>query len=514
MADHPTDRVRPPQEEDVSYDHLLKYLGVFGGVQMFTLLMSLIRNKCTTTLLGAAGWGLSAVLMNISTFLSYTTNLGLPFSAVRNLSEIYETGTADEVTRYVAVVRTWSLWTALLGALLCLIGALPISYYAFNGDTGYALHICALAPMVVATAITAGEVAVMKALRRLKNLAVVNLLGGISTLAFTVPLYALYGTQGILPALNLSALALMAINLGHSLRVVPWRGINLFSRRFLCDGLPMVRLGVPFVLASIAHSAVGVVVPSFLLRMDSMAEVALYQWAYALMITYAGMAFAVIDTDYFPRLSAVQSDATRMNILINKQMNVCVLVIAPCLSLLVLLMPAVILALSNAQFLPARGMAVCAAFYTFFKALSLPVAYIPLAKGDSVLFMCMEVVFALIVLPLVVVCYLAWGLTGTGVALSLANLLEWLILSSVYARRYGLRFSPRPLRHAAVQAVCLLTVVAAALGIEGWMRFAVGIPMVTLSAAFSLRMLLRESDFVDRMVCRMGLSHLTRRFTR
>lgn len=491
MTDPQKASVRPPQNEDVTYNHLLKYLGVFGGVQMFTLLMSLIRNKCTTSLLGAAGWGLSALLMNISTFLSYTTNLGLPFSAVRNLSEIYERGTADEVADYVSVVRTWSLWTALLGAFLCLAGSPLISYYAFNGDMSYVPTLCALAPMVAAMAVTAGEVSVMKALRRLKNLAVVNLLGGISTLAFTVPLYALCGTDGILYALNLSALALMVINLAHSTRIIPWR-IRPLSRQVARDGASMVRLGIPFVLASIAKSAVGVVVPSFLLRMDSMDEVALYQWAYALMITYAGMAFAVIDTDFFPRLSSVQAERDRMNSLINKQMDVCVLVIAPCLSLLVLLMPQVILILSSAQFLPAREMAVCAAFYTFFKALSLPVAYIPLAKGDSVLFMCMEVAFAVIVLPLVVVLYMACGLAGAGIGLSLANLFELVILASVYRWRYGFRFSALPLRHAALQGVCLLVAVGAALQPMAWLRYAGGIPPVLVSFALSLRFLKGE----------------------
>lgn len=502
MADKQPVSVRPPHDEDVTYDHLLKYLGIFGGVQMFTLFMSLVRNKCTTSILGAAGWGLSAMLMNISTFISYTSNLGLPFSAVRNLSEIYERGTAEEVAGYVGVVRTWSLWTAIFGAVLCLVFSPLISYYAFDKDMSRIPMICGLAPMVVALAITSGEVSVMKALRRLKNLAVVNLLGGISTLAFTVPLYALYGTQGILAALNLSALALMVINLYHSVRIVPWR-VRPFSRDILRGGKSMIRLGIPFVLASIAKSAVGVIVPSFLLKMDSFAEVALYQWGYALMITYAGMAFAVIDTDFFPRLSSVHADCERMNVLINKQMNVCVLVIAPCLSLLVLLMPFVILTLSTGQFLPVHGMAVCAAFYTFFKALSLPLAYIPLAKGDSVLFMCMEVAFALIVLPLVVVLYLTWGLTGTGVALSLANLLELLILAFVYKWRYGFRFSSLPLRHTFMQGLCLMAVVVMALQPVEWLKYVAGLPVVAISMMMSVRMLQHESTFISDFLGRL-----------
>ena len=44
--------------EGKAYDHVLKYTGVFGGVQMLKMLTSVVRNKLTAAFLGANGMGL------------------------------------------------------------------------------------------------------------------------------------------------------------------------------------------------------------------------------------------------------------------------------------------------------------------------------------------------------------------------------------------------------------------------------------------------------------------------
>ena len=43
------------ETNDTSYDHVLKYTGVFGGVQGLKMLMSFARNKLTSVFLGEFG---------------------------------------------------------------------------------------------------------------------------------------------------------------------------------------------------------------------------------------------------------------------------------------------------------------------------------------------------------------------------------------------------------------------------------------------------------------------------
>jgi len=71
-----------------SYRHILKYMGIFGGVQGLNILMSIVRNKVVAVLLGTAGMGLISLFNATVRLVSDSTNLGLSMSAVRELSAL------------------------------------------------------------------------------------------------------------------------------------------------------------------------------------------------------------------------------------------------------------------------------------------------------------------------------------------------------------------------------------------------------------------------------------------
>ena len=84
------------REPDDSYSHVLKYTGIFGGVQGLKIVVALVRNKLTASLLGEVGMGLNKRFLNVSEILNSWTNFGLPFYAVRRISELYEEGSDDD----------------------------------------------------------------------------------------------------------------------------------------------------------------------------------------------------------------------------------------------------------------------------------------------------------------------------------------------------------------------------------------------------------------------------------
>ena len=78
------------EQNENSYGHVLKYTGIFGGVQGLNILISLVRNKLVALLLGPAGMGLAALFNSVVNFVSQATSFGISFSAVRHLSEAEE----------------------------------------------------------------------------------------------------------------------------------------------------------------------------------------------------------------------------------------------------------------------------------------------------------------------------------------------------------------------------------------------------------------------------------------
>ena len=75
-----------------SYSHVLKYTGLVGGVQGMNILVGIVRNKLVATILGPAGMGLIALFNSTINLLSNSTNLGIPMSAVKNISQAYDNG--------------------------------------------------------------------------------------------------------------------------------------------------------------------------------------------------------------------------------------------------------------------------------------------------------------------------------------------------------------------------------------------------------------------------------------
>ena len=76
--------------KDNSYSHILKYTGIFGGVQGLNILVGVVRNKFAALFLGPSGMGLLSLFNSTVNLISSSTNLGIPTTGVKMVSEKYE----------------------------------------------------------------------------------------------------------------------------------------------------------------------------------------------------------------------------------------------------------------------------------------------------------------------------------------------------------------------------------------------------------------------------------------
>lgn len=426
------------EKKDDSYSHVLKYTGIFGGVQGLNILMSLVRNKIVASLLGPAGMGLAALFNSVVNFVSQATNLGISFSAVRHVSELFDSGDEERITHFVKVVRSWSLLTALLGMLVCMMAGPLLSHYTFSwGD--HTLHFVLLAPAVGLMAITGGETAILKGARRLKSLAVIQLISVFLALLISVPIYFFFRERGIVPVIVLMALALMLVTIRHSYRLYPLHLQG--SKGILGEGMEMVRLGVAFMLAGILGSGAEMLIRSFLNVSGNLDVVGFYNAGFLLTVTYAGMVFSAMETDYFPRLSGVAADSRKMSETVNRQIEVSFLLVSPMLAALILLLPLLVPLLFRSDFLPVVPMAQVLVFSMYLKAITLPISYMVLARGDSLAYLLIEGFESLLMVVLIVIGYHQWGLVGTGIALDVTYVIDLLIVYLYTGVRYGYRGS-------------------------------------------------------------------------
>ena len=466
-----------------NYGHVLKFTGIFGGVQGLNVLVGLVRNKFVALLLGPDGMGLVSLFNTTVQLISQATHLGISVSAVRNISEYYDAGDTEKVAHCVKVVRGWCLLTALLGMLVCVVAGPFLSNTTFSwGD--HTLHFVLLAPAVGMIAITGGETAILKGQRKLGALALVQIVAALASLVIAIPIYYFFWQAGIVPVIVLMAFVTMCATLRFSLRIFPLqiRG----ARGILGEGMGMIRLGVAFTLAGIVGSGAEMFIRSFLNVAGSLDAVGLYNAGYMITITYAGLVFAAMEIDYFPRLSAVNQDVEATNLMVNKQTEVSVLTIAPLLISLIIFLPVLIPLLLSSQFLPIVAMTQVAALAMFFKAMTLPVAYITLARGLSVTYFVLESVYYVALVALIMVGYWHWGIWGTGLAITLAHLVEFLIINGYARWRYQYKQSSTVVKYFAVHLLIGLSAYILTMTVDELAYWLLGALLIVVSLSFSL----------------------------
>ena len=419
------------------YSHILRYTGLFGGVQGLNILIGIVRNKLVAMILGPNGMGLISLFNSTIKLVSDSTSFGISMSAVRNISEDFDRQNIEKLEADVALVRSWSFLTALLGMFVCIAFSPLLSSFTFSWH-GHTLHFIFLSPIVAMTAITGGELAVLKGVRRLKALAGISVYSVIGALLVSVPLYYIYKEKAIVPSLVIMAFIQMALTIAVSYKIFPLR-LSL-SRSVLRQGYSMIRLGIAFVFAGILGSGADFVIRSYISNVAGIDTVGLFNAGYMLTMTYVGTVFSAMETDFFPRLSGVSSLGFTFNRTVSNQIEVMLLLVSPLLVVFTFTLPILLPLLYTGKFLPALGMIQIIVLAMYFRALKLPVEYIPLAKGDSLSYLFLEAFYDIVLVVLVIILFRKFGLTGAGIAVTLAGIIDFIVVF-IYAR---LRYAYKP----------------------------------------------------------------------
>ena len=468
-----------------SYHHILKYTSLFGSIQALNIFIGLVRNKLVALILGPGGIGLMSLFNSAIALLSNATNLGIATSSVKTLSELYEKGNEEQVKRHVRVIRQWALATAVIGFFACALAGPLLNNFSFSWGN-HVKHFVLLAPTVAMLAITGGETAILKSARRLRNLAKVSVWNVFLALVFTTPIIYFYGQKGIIPTITLITFTQMLLTIRYSHRVFPWS--FHFDRSLWGEGLPMIRLGIAFVVAGIFGSGADFLIRASLNNIASLNMLGLYNAGFMMSVTYAGMVFTSMETDYYPRLAAVGHDVQQMSNTVNHQVEVSLLMISPLLVAFSIGAPSIVQLLYSKEFLDVVPMIQITVLAMYLRAMKLPVAYLTLAKGDSWSYLFLEAYSAVVMVIAVVGGYMLFGLPGTGAGLLVTGLIDIIVVNIFTRYKYHYKVSSTVFRFAKYQLPIALAVYAITCCLHGWLYWTSGIIMGLLSLWISFRL--------------------------
>ena len=496
MTETQTPGEAPRRSDRNSYRSILKGTSIFGGVQLFHILVSLVRGKLVAMFLGPGGMGISALYVSSTATVQKFASMGLNLAIVKEVGASLDSDAT--LATVMRVARRLTMMTGLIGALVCILASRWLSEGSF-GDITHTWAYMALGAMVFFSIAGGGEMAILQGRREVKRLSQATVTGSVCGLLVSVPLYWLYGVDGIVPAMILLSFAVWLFyrisGRGESRRAL---GEQFTWRRHW----PLVRhllgLGILLMASDMMGTVCTYLLQVYVRWCGGLADLGIFQGANSLTIQYAGVVFAAMSMDYLPRLSREASDNEAMGRLVNRQMEIVSCLIGPLAGALIIAAPWVVDLLLTQEFLPAVPLLRWLGLALLLQALMFPMAYVTFAKDNRRVYFWMEVIGGnVMILLFSAVGYHLYGLSGLGIG-SVIDKAFWLVMCAWVNRRlYGCRLNAAAIRHACVALTGGGVLFAVAMWGSGWWIWVVmgglwlGLSGYSLS---TVRLLLREKE--------------------
>lgn len=424
-----------------SYRQIFKATGIFGGVQVFSIVINLLRSKIIALFLGTAGMGTWSLLQQPLSLLISITGLGLGSSGIREVAKAGASGDTEELGRTVGTVRRWMRVTGLVGMLLTIVFAPWLSQWSF-GNREYAWAFRLLSIVVMLTALGAENDVILKGTRRIKQVAKAGVAGPLAGLAVSIPLFWFFGWKGIPPAIIAAAAAVFLANRYYA-RKADIAQVKITGREAYTKGREMASIGIMMVLGQTIASLTMFGINIFIRRQGGVGDVGLFQAGMQMTDMSIGLVYTAMAADFFPRLTAVCADRGKTNETVNQQAEVATIVSTPILMGMILFAPLLIRLFLSEEFLPVEDFVHWILLAAMLRAATWTIHWIMLAHGHTKLFLSLVVQQNLCYLLFYLLGYRFFGLTGLGIGYLVTSAVNGVVMYAAVSRKYGFRFGRR-----------------------------------------------------------------------
>lgn len=483
------------QEEKSSYRSIFKATSLFGGVQIYQILVGIVKSKVIAVLLGPLGVGILGLYTSAEQLLKSLTTMGLQNSAVRDLSEANSSGDNEKISLKIAIIRKLIVLTGLLGMLVMFVFAPLLSKVSF-GNYDYITPFALFSVCMFLDQICNGQKIILQGLRQLKHLAIVTAIGSTVGLLVSIPVYYVWGVEGIVPTLILTSCAALFFT-WIIVRKIPVKKIALTNKVAFREGSTMLKLGIAMSVSSILSTLSAYMIRSFISYRGGVDEVGLFTAGFMLMTTYTGLVFTAMSTDYFPRLASVNKDNGKCREIINCQGEIGILILQPLLLICMVFVPYIVKLLYSNEFIPANGYILWACSGMLFKMASWAISYLYVAKAEAKLFAIIETIANLISLLLSIVAYEIGGITALGVAFTLGYVIYLIIVFVMAHKKFNFSFSSAFKRLFLFESVLLFVCLGIVLLLPPLFKYIIGSLLIVVASYYSFSELNKRIGVVN-----------------
>jgi PST family polysaccharide transporter len=483
-----------------SHRQIFRSSAIIGGASAISMLIGIIKVKVLAVLVGPAGVGLMGLYQNIMGMASTLAGCGIADSGVRQLA-----ASAGEAATLVIVRRTLWLSNLILGlagmASLWFLRE-PVALWVF-GEIAHANEVGWLGLGVFLTLIAGSQTALLQGLRRIGDLARVNVISAFFGAAAGILCVYAQGGDGVLlfvltaPAVSVLVAAYYAARVSKQQAPYDWHAVNQ-------QWQGMLKLGTPLMAAALLTLVTQLAARSIILRELGLDASGYFQAAWAISMTYISFVLGAMAADYYPRLTAAINDHAQARKMVNEQAEMALLLAGPVLLAMITFAPWVIHLLYAESFAPAADLLRWQVLGDVLKVSTWPMGFILLASGRSGMFLGTQFTWNATYLGALAFGIQEWGLAMAGVGFWIAHLIQFLLMAVVTSKLIRFNLARRNwLRTLFLLLVGGVTIFGATQSLSA--SYAIGLTATFTAGIYSLRQLDRLTDIRGWLNSKFGI---------
>ena len=475
--------------EKGSYGEILASSALVGGSSVLKIAIGVVRTKAMAVLLGPAGFGLFGLFGSILDLSQNIAGMGINSSGVRQIAEAVGSSDHKRIEKTAAVLRRTSIVLGLLGAALLAMLSRQVSQLTF-GSPQRAGAVSLLSIAVFFTLVSGGQGALIQGMRRIADLAKMNVFGALFGLCTAIPLVYFLRDRGVVPSLVAVAAATILTSWWYS-RQIDIQVPSVTVSEVLTEAPALLKLGSAFMASGLMTMGVAYATRIILLRKVGFEATGLYQSAWTLGGLYVSIILQAMTADFYPRLTASANNSTECNRLVNEQTCIGLLLAGPGVLMTITFAPVVVAILYSAKFAGAVVVMRWICIGAMLQVISWPMGFIIVAKGKPVMFFLAELAWAIVAFSLVWSCIVFFGLSGAGIAFCGAYVFHIFLIYSIVKRLSGYRFSGEMKRTSGVFCLLIALVLLAFHVVPFIEALCLGFLFVLAGASYSMVSIIR-----------------------
>ena len=185
------------EENSKSYRSIVKATGVFGTMQVFRTIISIVSSKFVAVYLGPIGFGLLSLLNNAVNIIVAITNFEFLTVATREVALVSSSEDDSQLSKTISLLQKMAVVIGVLGAIVSAVFSKALSNMTFgNPDKQHWFIIVSFYLLI--TSFSNARMAILQGVNNIKTLALCNIASAFITAVGSVIIYYFLRIEGII----------------------------------------------------------------------------------------------------------------------------------------------------------------------------------------------------------------------------------------------------------------------------------------------------------------------------